>query len=448
MSTMNNVPPSFWIFASALLGAIFGSFVNMLAHRLPRGISTWKRERSFCPKCEHQLAWYDNIPIFSYLSLRGRCRYCHVPIPKRYLLTELAMAALFALSAHQFFKLNGGPGGPMPTAWFGLQLFLIVDLVTLSVVDLELWLLPVETTLYWIPPAMIAALIFPDSLHPAKTLWTLSPWLNALIDSFSGIAIGAGFLWGVGFIVAVLMFFVYKILKRDEAPPEAMGLGDVHLMGLFGALVGWKLALLAILFGVVIGATTGISKKLWIRFQRWRLGDKWVPPPQPTFDLPDDAPPAEPMLWTLPLFGAIVLFVALLLNGRFAYIAGSRSLEYYAPYYLLLGIGVMLLAAFPFYQYLKSIHRLPGGQIVESAEGKKEEVYQGNYIPFGPSLAAGCLIVVFWEPLLRAFGAWFFAGTLGPGPAKWDYHVICERFIAPALIYFFLRFTALFGAGK
>ncbi|HLX59911.1 MAG TPA: prepilin peptidase [Planctomycetota bacterium] len=445
MSTMNNVPPAFWIFASALLGAIFGSFTNMLAYRLPRGISTWKRERSFCPKCEHQLAWYDNIPILSYLSLRGKCRYCRVPIARRYLLTELAMTALFVLSAYQYFVLNKGFGGMMPAAWFALQLFLIVDLVTLSVVDLEVWLIPIETTLYWIPLGFLGAFVFPDSLHPAKTLWwNNSPILNALIDSFCGVAIGAGFLWTMNPLVAAMVFVRNKLRGIDAPPPEAMGLGDVHMLGLFGALVGWKLALLAILFGVFIGAFVGLSKISWNKIQRARLGDKWVPPPPPKFDLPDDGKPPEPMLWTLPVFGVIVLIVALLLNGRFVYIPGSLSIEYLAPYWLLLLVGVMLLISFPFYHYLKSIHRLPGGTIEEG----KVEVYEGNYIPFGPSLAAGCLIVVFWDPLLRAFGAWFFAGTMGAGPAGWSYHVVGERFIAPALISFFLHFTALFGAGR
>jgi leader peptidase (prepilin peptidase)/N-methyltransferase len=95
---MPSVPPLFWIIAALMLGAIFGSFVNMAAYRLPRNISTWKRQRSFCPKCNHQLSWSDNIPILSFLILRGKCHYCRAPIPNRYLYAELLMSALFALS--------------------------------------------------------------------------------------------------------------------------------------------------------------------------------------------------------------------------------------------------------------------------------------------------------------------------------------------------------------
>ncbi len=444
---MKIVPNEFWIAAATMLGAIFGSFVNMAAYRLPRGISTWKRSRSFCPKCEHQLSWSDNIPILSYTFLRGKCRYCGAPIPRRYLFTELIIATLFGMCAYQYFSLNGGWEGPMPAVWFGLEMFLIVDLMTLSVVDLEVWLIPIETTIVWIPVAVILSMIFPDALHPARTPWTNTPWLDGLIDSFSGLAIAGGFLWSMNPIVALLVMLRYRIRGINDAPPEAMGIGDVHMLGMFGAFVGWKPALMAILFGVVIGATVGISKILWNKFQRRRLGDKWKPPPQPSFDLGDEGKPPEPMLWTLPVFGVIVMFVVFMLNGRFAYIP-RVSIDFLAPFYLLAGIGLILLISTPFYYYLKSKNRLPGGNVVENEEGKKEEVYQGNYIPFGPSLAAGCLIVAFWEPLLRAFGGWFFGGITTPigatvpAPTTWDYHVVGEAALAAGIAGFLLKFNA------
>ncbi len=430
---MNMVPPIFWIVSAAMLGAIFGSYANMASYRLPRGISTWKRQRSFCPKCEHQLAWFDNIPILSFCCLKGRCRYCAVPIPPRYLVAELLMSALFALSAYQFFELNHGPGGPMPGAWFGIELFLIVDLILLSIVDLEVWLIPIETTLWWILPALIASVIYPDDLHPSKTIWMQSTVLNGLIDSFSGLAIGAGFLWGVGFFVTALIFVRNKIRGIDEAPPEAMGMGDVHMLGMFGALVGWKLALMAILIGVMTGATTGVAKILWNKIQRTRQGKNWKPPLPPTFDLPDDGEPFEPILWPLPLLGAILLIVAAILNERFSFMKSGPTLEHLIPFGMLVGIGAMLLAAFPFYLYLKKIGRMPGGDIVKNDDGKKEEVYQGNYIPFGPSLAFGCLVAVLWDPLLRAMAGWFFLGTPGPAPSVFDYHTAGENWIAAAI---------------
>ena len=343
----------------------------------------------------------------------------------------------------------------MPAAWVAVELFLIVDLVLLSIVDLEVWLIPWQTTLPWIPIGLLASVIFPDALHPSKSLWTHSPAFNALIDSFAGLVIGAGFLWTMNPIVALLILCRRGLMARlfrtghdDQPIPEAMGMGDVHMLGMFGALLGWKCALLAILFGVIIGAVLGLSKIAWNYIQRRRLGDKWVASPSPTFDLPEDSKPFEPILWPLFLFGAIVLFICLMLNGRFNYLPNGGSLEFLAQFWLLVGIGVILAVSFPFYLYLKSINRLPGGSIIEKTDGKVE-VYHGNYIPFGPSLAAGCLIVVFWEPLLRVFAAWFFggittpAGALIPPPAKWDYHVVGEASFAAALAGFFYKFNAM-----
>ncbi|MEI6232979.1 MAG: prepilin peptidase [Planctomycetota bacterium] len=435
----------FFIASAAIFGAIFGSYVNMASYRLPRDISTWKRSRSFCPKCQHQLAWFDNLPILSFLFLRGKCHYCRVPIPPRYLYAELICSALFALCAYQYFILNGGLYGKMPLAWFVLELFFVVDLLLLSIVDLEVWLIPIETTLWWIPPAFILAIIFPDDLHPSKTIWfATSPWLNAVIDSFSGAAIGAGFLWCVGFAVAALVFVRNKIRGIDEAPPEAMGMGDVHMLAMFGAMVGWKAALMAIMIGVMTGSVTGIGKILLGKLQRARMGKDWTPPPQPTFDLPEDGEPYEPMLWPLLVFGALVLFVTGMLNDRFNYIPGNATLDHLVPFGMMLGIGASLWIAFPFYLYLKKIGRMPGGAIVENDDGKKEEVYSGNYIPFGPSLAFGCLVVVMWDPLLRGIAYWFFAGTPGPAPTvkAFEYHTIGESGLVTFLAGLILQFNA------
>src|SRR5262245_14906437 len=132
------MPDCFWIGVIGCFGAIMGSYVNMASYRLPRGISTITRTRSFCPSCQHQLAWYENLPILSYLFLRGRCKHCKAPIGVRYLAVEVVVASLFVVSAYQFVALNGyiqNTGAwRMPPALFAVQLFLIVDLVLLSVV--------------------------------------------------------------------------------------------------------------------------------------------------------------------------------------------------------------------------------------------------------------------------------------------------------------------------
>ena len=190
------VPDFFWLFAAGCFGAIVGSYVNMAAYRLPRGISTVTRTRSFCPSCSAQLAWFENIPILSYLALLGRCRHCGKSIGVRYLIVELLVTGLFILSAYQFFTLNRALTLPYGYAWWrlfavlGVQCFLIADLVLLSVVDLEMWLIPEQTTLPWVALGFILAALFPE-LHAAATNWTGSHRGNALIDSFTGLVLGA-----------------------------------------------------------------------------------------------------------------------------------------------------------------------------------------------------------------------------------------------------------------
>src|SRR6185295_17449570 len=107
-------------------------------------------------------------------------------------------------------------------------------------------------------------------------------------------------------------------------------------MGMFGAMLGWKAALMAILFGVVIGATVGLTKISWNKVQHWRLGDNFVPPQQPTFDLPEDDKPLDPQLWRLPIYGVIVLVAVMFLSSRLTFT--PKTIDFLAPYYLLAAI--------------------------------------------------------------------------------------------------------------
>src|SRR5688572_13530133 len=300
---MLQAPPLFWIIAFTAFGAIWGSYINMAAYRLPRNISTVTRTRSFCPSCQHQLSWYDNIPILSYLSIAGRCRYCRNPIGVRYLLTEICVALLFCLTAYQFFVLNAPLAwkpftGNMHPALLAVQLFLIVDLVLLSVVDIETWLIPFETTLPWMLMGLILAPIFPE-LHGAGSWWTNSVRLNAFIDSALGLVIGLGLPWMIDFLTTFTTFVLNRMRGSNDRPREGMGFGDACLLGMVGALLGWKAALATLFIGVFIGCIAGVSKILWDKFQKRRLGDQWKPW-QPTYELPPEEPgagPHKPKFW-------------------------------------------------------------------------------------------------------------------------------------------------------
>jgi len=443
---MAPIPAEFWLISIGLFGAIIGSYINMASYRLPRNISTITRTRSFCPSCEHPLFWYDNVPILSYVTLFGRCRYCRKSIGPRYLLVEVLVAALFVAAGYQFFVLNAplvwaNPfSGLMPSILLPIQLFLIADLVLLSVVDLETWLIPIETTLWWIPVALVIAVVFPE-LHGSATTWTASLRINSIIDSFSGLVVGAGLPWAIGFITTVFTFFLYRLQGRSERPLLGMGEGDGHMLGMIGAMLGWKPVVMVLMLGVFIGCFTGIGKILWDKFQRKRLGESWKPW-QPTFDLPPDQQKfAPPLFWPLLVMGLFVLLavIGLFLQGGRTFdgleipTIEERSIplplkQYTAqfdfrmiPLYLMAMVAALLLFSFPFLKYLASIDMLPQGSIKETATGQKQEVMEvGHYVPFGPSLAAAALVVIFYDPLLRNILYWWFVlqrnGPIPPLP--------------------------------
>ncbi len=447
------MPPLFWVVVWGLFGAILGSYVNMAAHRLPRGISTVTRTRSFCPSCEHELAWYDNIPLLSYLCLRGRCHYCHKPIGVRYFLTEVIVSGLFTLSAYQFFVLNDSLNcfrtfqhWNQPPIIFFIQLFLIVDLVLLSIVDLEAWLIPLQTTYPGMLLGLVLAPLFP-ALHPGATGWTDSPHWNAWLDSFQGLVLGAGILWAVGFLTTLLTFIALKLRGTPGRPKEGMGAGDCHIMAMVGALLGWKAALATIFIGVIFGTVSGVGKILWDKFQHWRLGERWQPW-QPTYALPEDpADNAPPAFWPLAVMGVVIIGVVLALfeisahsfSGQMFPTLGEQHSVLNQPQrewifdvrlgsvYLMLLIGLLLLIAFPFLKYLAHSNQLPQGDVVEKDDGAKEEVIQGHYIPFGPALAVAALLVAFYDPLIREFAFWFFNGSMGSMPQVLPYHLLGEQ---------------------
>jgi len=396
------LPGWFFVVFFALLGGIVGSFVNAAVHRLPRNISMLSRSRSFCPKCEMVINWYDNIPIFSYVALAGRCRVCNAPIPLRYLVAELLCSSLYALAAYQFFVLNGSL--QMPWILMVVQLLLVADLLCIAFTDLETWYIPIQTTWPWMVLGLLLAPLFPE-LHAARAEWipegaiaevmSAARW-NALIDSIQGCVWGAGVPWLVGF--ACLVY-----LKK-----EGMGAGDSHLLAVIGAMLGWKAAMTTFMLGVFIGLILGIGSLAWGRIQRARLGDQWKPQ-QPTFELSEEelGPPAA---WPLLLYGLFVtLFEAALLALHFRANPFSFETVEEFPFSAILGalLGLCLILGFLLQRNWIRQNAWPQGQRTQREDGTTEETLEGNYIPFGPSLALAALIVLFYYPLFRALPAWW-----------------------------------------
>jgi len=242
---------------AALFGLIIGSFLNVVIYRLPREGMSIVRPRSRCPKCGHQLAWFENLPIVSWLLQGGKCRACRAPIPVRYPIVEALTAALFFGS---FWLLK--PEEPRALGF--VRAAVLAALVAVTYIDFDHRIIPDEITIPGMVLAPIVCVLLPSVMIPERLYQPLLFQLEgkergaALLLSLAGMAAGAGIIWGVGF------------LGRLVFKKEAMGLGDVKLMGLIGGLLGPEGVFLAFLIGVVSGAFFGIVYFLVTR-------DRYIP---------------------------------------------------------------------------------------------------------------------------------------------------------------------------
>ena len=235
--------------AVGILGAIIGSFLNVVIHRVPREQSI-VLPNSACPSCRTPLRPYDNIPILSFIILRGRCRFCRKPISIRYPTVEALTALLFV--AVVFYD---GTSFALP-----FDLAFVAALLALIFIDAEQMILPNVITYPGIIFALLTRIALPFLVGPqhfddlSGLLFRLPPtfpmWSVSLIGAAIGALVGGGSLW--------LMGFVWEKLRGVEA----MGLGDVKMMFMVGAFLGWRLAILTIFIGVFSGSLAGIAMML------------------------------------------------------------------------------------------------------------------------------------------------------------------------------------------
>jgi leader peptidase (prepilin peptidase) / N-methyltransferase len=239
-----------------VLGLVFGSFLNVCIYRLPRGLSV-VAPRSACPNCRRQIAFYDNIPLLSWLLLRGRCRHCQSPISPRYLAIELLTGTVFAL-CYSYFGLS------LSTLKYCVFSFLLLGLIF---ADAETKLLPDKLTLPGLALGIIFSLLVPVNDLASQSLpgivslpfsGDVSLWLLSLLDSLLGAAVGASFIYGVG--------AVYLRWRGTEG----MGFGDVKLMAMVGAFLGTKLTVLTIFSASVAGSLFGLATVLIVWMKRTR----------------------------------------------------------------------------------------------------------------------------------------------------------------------------------
>ena len=237
-------PPINYILAG-ILGAIIGSFLNVVIHRVPLEESI-VFPNSRCPSCGVVIAFYDNIPVLSYLFLGGRCRGCKQQISPRYPAVELATALLFI----------GVTWHTGVTAALPFDLAFVSALVALIFIDAEHMILPNAITYPGIAFAIVARLAIPYLIgapHFDDLPWLLAGlfqgwplWAASLGGAALGALIGGGSLW--------LMGWTWEKLRGIEA----MGLGDVKMMFMVGAYLGWRLTILTIFAGVLSGSVIGI----------------------------------------------------------------------------------------------------------------------------------------------------------------------------------------------
>jgi leader peptidase (prepilin peptidase) / N-methyltransferase len=208
-----------------ILGAVTGSFVGVVAYRVPREMSIVS-PRSFCESCERALPFWANLPILAYIGQRGRCIMCSAPISFRHFLTEIGLAVC-AL----FLYLNFPLGSALA------RFVLCAGLFSIALIDYDWRIIPNIITF----PGIIAGVISASLLMPEEVGWQ---------SSLLGVLIGAGVLFLVGYL--------YEMVRGREG----VGMGDVWLLGMIGAFLGWPGAVFTLFFGSILGSIGGVAMAL------------------------------------------------------------------------------------------------------------------------------------------------------------------------------------------
>ncbi|MBX3021507.1 MAG: prepilin peptidase [Bdellovibrionales bacterium] len=204
-----------------LFGLLWGSFGNVVIHRLPLGLSV-VRPRSRCPECEKMIGWYDNIPVLSWVFLRGRCRSCKSPISARYPFVELLTGLMFAAIYARF-----------GFTWLTLEYLIFAwGLIVVSFIDLDHMILPDVFTLSGVVIGLLGAALNPE---------------RSFLSALTGVLMGGGFLW--------LIAYLYLVFRKEEG----MGGGDIKLLAWIGAVLGWTSVPFVILASSVVGSVVGLT---------------------------------------------------------------------------------------------------------------------------------------------------------------------------------------------
>lgn len=238
----------------ALFGAIIGSFLGVCAYRIPMGRYTPERDgikvldrtlsltsprRSICPQCEHQLAWWHNIPLLSWIILRGRCGFCQARIPLRYFVIELLSALLCVLCYWRFG----------PTAAAVIAYAFVCACLVITFIDIDYMIIPNVITY---PGTLLGGILCGINHVAAQQGSPLlpPPFVQSFHEALLGLLAGPG--------VLLSLWWFYKVVRKREG----LGLGDVKLLMMIGVLFGWEASWITIFAGSLVGSVIGVIQIL------------------------------------------------------------------------------------------------------------------------------------------------------------------------------------------
>jgi leader peptidase (prepilin peptidase)/N-methyltransferase len=368
-----------------------GSFLNMVIWRLPRGISFVRPSRSFCPKCKHPLSAVDLIPLLSWLSTGGKCRYCKAPVASRYFWVEVLTGALFAGVWWRYLIVGESP------LQAGFYMAAVALLVAIIFIDGELFIIPDE----------INALLLVVGI-------TLAAMQGSLMTAIWGALLGWGLLFGI------------QLLGRLAFGKDAMGDGDIKMMRGVGALLGPALVVADVGIAVVLGLVGGIAGiALSKRKQPEAVAVKaseapTVAPVAPSENKPegpaDSEQPSDPAVNPTSTADAVPSASAVEV-AEAEYMPTPVPLVLFAGVYYLLCLDIVALFVPALNRWAMSLY--PPGFFPEEKVGEEDDWKpSATTIPFGPYLAAGALICILFAAAIQAGMHDYFYGPSQEGTVQ------------------------------
>jgi prepilin signal peptidase PulO-like enzyme (type II secretory pathway) len=250
----------------AVLGGAIGSFLNVVIYRLPAGISL-VHPPSHCPTCKHGIRWFDNVPVFGWIMLRGRCRDCGSPISIRYPAVEAFAAAMFGIVAAIELWQSAEPPADSPPLWAGYAYHLILLCTLLCAALIEADRNRPPWRLYF--PAFVVGLgmpLFWSTLRPPATCWTVPTWASGAVDALAGLAAGAflGIVGGTGHRACVVGVPSASPRTENSLPSNApQSRGILFGLILVGVMLGWQSVTLLGVATIVVYVVLQLFGRVW-----------------------------------------------------------------------------------------------------------------------------------------------------------------------------------------